>query len=66
MKKANNQENKQTKNSRLKIAVIQRTAALPKALKTVNNFYSSDDPFGSYTGICADKRERPVQDADDL
>ena len=24
------------------------------------------DPFGSYTGIPADKNEKPVQDADDL
>ncbi|MGN1372847.1 MAG: hypothetical protein ACI4VK_02230 [Candidatus Coproplasma sp.] len=40
--------------------------ALPKARKTVNNFYSTDDPFGSYTGICADKGDKPVQDADDL
>lgn len=24
------------------------------------------DPFGSYTGIPADKDEKPVQDADDL
>ena len=24
------------------------------------------DPFGSYTGIPADKQEKPVQDADDL
>ena len=24
------------------------------------------DPFGSYTGIPADKNEIPVQDADDL
>ncbi|MGN0813231.1 MAG: hypothetical protein ACI4MQ_06975 [Candidatus Coproplasma sp.] len=40
--------------------------ALPKARRTVNNFYSFDDPFGSYTGICADPGEKPVQDADDL
>ena len=24
------------------------------------------DPFGSYTGLCADPYEQPVQDADDL
>ena len=24
------------------------------------------DPFGSYTGVPADKDENPVQDADDL
>lgn len=24
------------------------------------------DPFGSYTGRCADPNEKPVQDADDL
>ena len=24
------------------------------------------DPFGSYTGVCKDKYEIPVQDADDL
>lgn len=24
------------------------------------------DPFGSYTGVCVDKWDTPVQDADDL
>ena len=24
------------------------------------------DPFGSYTGVCADVTDTPVQDADDL
>lgn len=28
--------------------------------------YSATDPGGSYTGVPADKRGRPVQDADDL
>lgn len=28
--------------------------------------YSAFDPFGSYTGVCKDKFEVPVQDAGDL
>ena len=24
------------------------------------------DPFGSYTGVCEEPKEKPVQDADDL
>ncbi len=24
------------------------------------------DPFGSWTGRCEDKKEKPIQDADDL
>lgn len=27
---------------------------------------SKTDPLGMYTGVPADRRERPVQDADDL
>ena len=27
---------------------------------------SKTDPNGSYTGVCADPGEKPVQDADDL
>lgn len=30
------------------------------------NAYSPFDPFGSYTGVCKDKFEVPVQDAGDL
>ena len=26
----------------------------------------ANDPFGSYTGVCEDIHEKPVQDADDL
>ncbi len=33
----------------------------------MNTLYAKDnDPFGSYTGKPADKKERPVQDQDDL
>lgn len=37
-----------------------------KAEKTAPKMYSATDPGGSYTGVPADKRGRPVQDADDL
>lgn len=28
--------------------------------------YKKNDPLGSYTGVCEDKYDDPVQDADDL
>lgn len=28
--------------------------------------YKKNDPLGSYTGVCENKYEEPVQDADDL
>lgn len=34
--------------------------------RIVNNFYSKDDPLGSYTGVPENEDELPVQDADDL
>jgi len=37
-----------------------------RRLKTVNNFYSKDDPLGSYTGVPENENETPIQDADDL
>jgi len=46
---------------------VVRIAAVQKAQKTASNpFFSLDDPNGSYTGVCKEKYERPVQDADDL
>ena len=42
-------------------------ALLPKAQRTASNFCDECfDPFGSYTGVCKNKYEKPVQDADDL
>ena len=40
-----------------------KKAAVPHAQPGVP---SPTDPQGSYTGVPADPRERPVQDADDL
>lgn len=37
-----------------------------EAEKTAPKMYSATDPGGSYTGVPADRSERPVQDADDL
>ncbi len=39
-----------------------------KLLRTVNSNFKSNnfDPLGSYTGVCEDIYEKPVQDADDL
>ena len=48
--------------TRLKTAV-QRAQAQKTAGK--NNFFSPDDPNGSYTGVPSDGG-KPVQDADDL
>lgn len=28
--------------------------------------FSEFDPFGSYTGVCENEFDRPIQDADDL
>jgi len=51
---------------RSKTRIAAPKVILPKALRTANNFYSPDDPSGSYTGICKDMHDKPVQDADDL
>ena len=40
-----------------------------KAKKVVNEYKKAGkrtDPDGWYTGNCRDKKEKPVQDADDL
>ncbi len=41
-----------------------------KALEAVRAYCDESslqtDPNGSYTGVCAEEREKPVQDADDL
>ena len=40
-----------------------------KAKKVVNEYKKAGkrtDPDGWYTGNCIDKKEKPVQDADDL
>ena len=40
-----------------------------KTQKVINEYKSAGkktDPYGSYTGNCKGKREKPVQDADDL
>lgn len=34
--------------------------------KTVSNFFSKEDPFGSYTGTPENINDVPVQDVDDL
>ena len=43
---------------------------MKKAMEAVEAYTDEDslkiDPFGSWTGKCADKKEKPVQDADDL
>lgn len=43
---------------------------MEKAMEAVEAYVDVDsiktDPNGSYTGKCADKDEKPVQDADDL
>ena len=31
-----------------------------------NKRYKKNDPLGSYTGVCEDKYDAPIQDADDL
>lgn len=31
-----------------------------------NNQFKKNDPLGSYTGVCENKYDDPVQDADDL
>ena len=47
---------------------MRRRLRKTKLLKTVNNNFKSSgfDPLGSYTGVCEDIYEKPVQDADDL
>lgn len=37
---------------------------MKKSKKAKN--YKENDPLGSYTGVCEDKYEVPIQDADDL
>lgn len=43
---------------------------MKKAMEAVEAYVAVDsiktDPNGSYTGVCDDKKEKPVQDADDL
>lgn len=43
------------------------TAALQREQRTASELSSECfDPNGSYTGVCRDRHEEPVQDADDL
>ncbi|MCD8372863.1 MAG: hypothetical protein LUD27_06150 [Clostridia bacterium] len=54
--------------ARLRLAAVQATRVVQvKAQKIANKceFYSHDDPDGSYTGVSRDG-EMPVQDVDDL
>lgn len=37
-----------------------------KALEVISMKHVKCDPQGSYTGVCKNKDEEPVQDADDL
>lgn len=37
-----------------------------KKIDINNKNYRKNDPLGSYTGICENKYETPIQDADDL
>lgn len=41
-----------------------------KIKEIVDNYTDSNsfkiDPNGSWTGVCEDKKEKPIQDADDL
>ena len=39
---------------------------MKKVYKTKKNNFDKNDPLGSYTGVCENKYEEPVQDADDL
>ena len=43
-----------------------KSRVMKKAMKVIAMKDSSTDPFGSYTGVCKDVFEVPVQDADDL
>ena len=43
-----------------------KSEPMEKAMALTNLKSSQTDPSGSYTGQPADRRERPVQDADDL
>lgn len=50
-----------------KRAIKVRAIKAPITIRIVNNYKSSFDTFGSYTGTdSTDKFEKPVQDADDL
>ena len=37
-----------------------------KENKLKKSNFKKNDPLGSYTGVCEEKYEEPVQDADDL
>lgn len=39
---------------------------MKKIKKVKNLFYSDTDPNGSYTGVCENEYDTPIQDADDL
>ena len=43
-----------------------KSKVMKRAMKVIAMKDSSTDPFGSYTGVCKDVFEVPVQDADDL
>ncbi len=45
---------------------VQRVPAPTKKALDLLGYFSPTDVNGSYTGIPKDKREKPVQDADDL
>lgn len=52
---------KKTKNDR-----VDKTKILLSDKDTNRNDGIISDPLGSYTGVAVNKREKPVQDADDL
>ena len=50
---------------------MKKTNKTTDKVKEIVDNYTTDesfkiDPNGSWTGVCEDKREKPVQDADDL
>ena len=56
---------KKEKKSKIKIP-SDKSRVMKRAMKVIAMKDSSTDPFGSYTGVCKDVFEVPVQDADDL
>ena len=60
-----NRQNKRTARARNLPAILPKARRTAKAASRLD-FASREDPFGSYTGVCSDPADVPVQDADDL
>ena len=61
-----NMGKKANKKSKATASVKRTEKVMRKPMQIISMRAEATDPQGSYTGVCADPLEKPVQDADDL